>query len=91
MSKPVTPVVEYYVQTDIEHYQVHLMKYVFDGLDPNGAERKLLTINYDGKSGFKYKTAKAFVQKICDTLTDYPFDDESDVYKRGVPRWKPIS
>lgn len=71
---------DYYVTVDKETFSVSVSTYIFNCFHPNGVEKKLSTIHYDGKSGFSFKEAKCFMNSICNVLNRTNWRRENDVY-----------
>lgn len=73
---------EYYVTVDEAEHCVSVSTYIFNCFHPNGIEKKLSTIHYDGKSGFTYEEAEKFMTGICDNLNRTNWRKENDVYDK---------
>ena len=72
---------EYYLEVDDINRRVSVMKYVFDTCNPNGAERKLLSIRYTRKSGYTLEQCKCLCERLCSMLESTDWRKENNVYK----------
>lgn len=59
---------DYYVTVDKETSTVSVSTYIFNCFVPNGVEKNLSTIHYEGKSGFSLPEAEDVMSRLAEVL-----------------------